>query len=209
MDFSIKLRAARAALGWTQGQLADAADVSPETLQNIEGGSAPTARTQEKITRALNKNGVILTSDGIQMPDATAIQLTGGNWFLDVLEDAFLVIQGTRNKEILIFGSDHRVSPPAVIEGFRKLLSAGASLREIGEEGNTFIMSDIEQFRWVPSEHYKNTVTMIYGDKVVTDFGTHGMLIKNKEWAESERHKFELIWSNAIPASKSTADVKY
>lgn len=210
MNFSAKIRAARAALGWTQGYLAEVSGVSTDTLQNIEGGSTPTIRTQEKIVRALTKNGVVFSNDGFSMPDATAMQLNGKDWFLDVLEDAYQVVQSYRNKEILIFGSDHRVSTKQVIEGFRKLLTIGASMREIGEEGNTYIMSDIKQFRWVPTEHYKNTVTMIYGDRVVTDFSTHGMLIKNKDWAAAERHKFELIWANAIPVKeKSTADVRY
>lgn len=210
MEFGAKIRAARAALGWTQGQLADAAGVAPETLQNIErGDNTPTARTQSKLERALSKNGVILTDDGVRMPDATTVSLTGEDWFIDVLEDAYHSLKEAKNKEMLVFGSDHRVSPPPVIEGFRKLLSIGVTLREIGEEGNTYIMSDVEAFRWLPKDHFKNRVTVIYGDKVVTDFGAQGMLIRNADWAEAERYKFESLWSFATPVKESTADVKY
>ncbi len=211
MDFSAKIRAARGALGWTQEQLAEAAGLSPQSIPNVErGDNAPTARTQEKLARALQKNGVVLTDDGIRLPDATAVQLTGDSWFMDVLADALNALKNIKDKEVLIFGSDHRVSPPQVVEGFRKLMAIGAHLREIGEEGNTYIMGDTARFRWVPREHFKNSVTMIYADKVVTDFGTHGMLIKNADWAQVERHKFELIWSAAmIVEGESTADVRY
>lgn len=211
MEFSAKIRAARAALGWTQEQLAEAAGLSPQSIPNVErGDNAPTARTQEKLIRALQKNGVELTGDGVRLPDATAVHLTGEGWFIDVLDDALQALKKTKDREILIFGSDHRVSPQSVIDGFRKLIAAGVTLREIGKEGNTYIMGDVARFRWVPAAHFKNTVTMIYADKVVTDFGTHGMLIRNADWAQAERHKFELIWSAALTVTgESTADVRY
>ena len=96
---------------------------------------------------------------------------------------------------MLLFGGDNSVSPPEVIEAFRKLIASGIKVREMVKEGNLYLSGKEENYRWIPKEHFKNFVTVIYGNKVCTDFGSKGLLIINENWAETERHKFEYLWS--------------
>lgn len=54
-------------LGWDQVKLASAADISPVTIKRIEAAGGPaktTAKTEEKIRRALEAAGVLFIPDG-------------------------------------------------------------------------------------------------------------------------------------------------
>lgn len=52
-------RAARALIGWSQGQLAEASSVAKATIANFEAGKRePYARTLEDLRRALEAAGV-------------------------------------------------------------------------------------------------------------------------------------------------------
>src|SRR4051812_40144713 len=54
-----QLRAARALLDWTRADFGTAADISPETIRNIETARfQPAAETVRKITLAFAKGGV-------------------------------------------------------------------------------------------------------------------------------------------------------
>ncbi len=81
MDFAQQLRAARAALEWTQRDLADRSGVSEPTIRNIEGGSnEPNATTRKKLVDALQASGLHLTSYGIEHRIERVLQLHGEDW---------------------------------------------------------------------------------------------------------------------------------
>ena len=57
--------AARGLLGWTQGQLAVAADVAIDTIVSWERGEhGPRAATVERVRRAIEERGVEFTNGG-------------------------------------------------------------------------------------------------------------------------------------------------
>lgn len=210
LSFGEKIIAARAILGLSQQEFANRADIGETTLQSIERGQDASERITKKITRTLSREGIELIADGVRRPDTTVTRMEGDKWFLDLLEDALHVLADAKEKELLIFGGDNRVSPPAVIEGFRKLRNAGVRIREMVEEGNTHLNGPEADYRWIPSSFFKNYNTVIYGDRVLNDFHSHGVLFTNRQWAETERNKFNLIWS-ILPelTIKSTADERY
>lgn len=55
------LRAARGLLGWTQAQLAEAADVSVATVKRIEQGAEATPVVENALVAALRREGVALS----------------------------------------------------------------------------------------------------------------------------------------------------
>jgi transcriptional regulator with XRE-family HTH domain len=66
MRYSAQIRAARALLGWSQGQLARRAGVGPATLQRIEQGDGIVKgnfSTITKIQKALEEAGIHFTED--------------------------------------------------------------------------------------------------------------------------------------------------
>lgn len=210
LSLSEKIIGARAILGWSQAQLAEAAGLGNATIQSVEAGKPCNVRTEEKLIRTLSRAGIELTGDGIRKPDTTITRLQGEDWFAELLEDAYLTLLGQGDKELLIFGGNNRVSPPAVIGGFRRLRQAGVRIREMVEEGDDYLMGPESDYRWIPSAYYKNHITVIYADKVLNDFGSHGILFTNAAWAETERNKFNLIWSLSPELTiRSAADVRY
>lgn len=210
MEFGKKVAAARAVLEMKQSELAEAAGVDTNTILKIEKGGSASERTIDKITRALNFEGIVLTEEGISKPDTTSITFSGKTWFVDFLDDVYQTLLREDNKELLIMNGDNRVSPPEVFNAFKRLRQSGVRIREMVEEGNTFLHGPETDYRWIPSQYFMNFNTIIYADKVLTDFNTHGILFKNKRRAEADRRNFNLIWSLLPELSiKSTADVRY
>jgi predicted transcriptional regulator len=58
---------ARAALGWSQEDLADMAGVSRITISNLEQGNVPDPKTSTMrvLIRAFEQAGLVLTEDGV------------------------------------------------------------------------------------------------------------------------------------------------
>jgi len=75
MATGAQVRAARGLLGWTQGQLAEAADVAVATVKGMEAGrSQPRRATVQAIQRALEAAGVEFTNGdqpGVRMAKDT------------------------------------------------------------------------------------------------------------------------------------------
>ncbi len=205
-----KIVAARALQGWSQSQLAEAAGLGVATVQGVEAGKGCNNRSEEKLIRAFNREGIVITDEGISKPDATVTHLTGDRWFVELLEDAYLTLLDAKDKEILIFGGNNRLSPPDVIAGFRRLRQSGVRIREMVKEGDDYLMGPETDYRWIPTAYFENFITVVYANKVVNDFGTHGVLLTNKDWANAERKKFNLHWDHAPELTvRSTANVRY
>ncbi len=64
----IQVRMARAALGWGVRELANKADVTPNTISRIENGGDALASTLEKIQNVLEQAGVIFIDEDDEGP---------------------------------------------------------------------------------------------------------------------------------------------
>lgn len=215
MDFSGKIRSGRAYLNWTQEKLAEAADLSFQGIQKIERGETqPTARTQDKIVRAFQKRGVVFTAKGIeyeQYPIFVIEGVTEEECYLQVLDDVYEHLQGKKNAELLISFADDKVSPPSVNDAYRKMRDAGILMRQLIQEGNTYIMGSLEEYRYVPKEFFINRVTLVYGDRIASMAGglTQAMVRVDNIQANVQRNMFNLLWSVLEQPSESTADEKF
>ena len=54
----VQIRMARSALGWGVRELADRADVTPNTISRVEGGAPARTDTLERIVSVLEKAGI-------------------------------------------------------------------------------------------------------------------------------------------------------
>lgn len=212
MNNGKQIAAARALLDWTQGDLAKKSGLTPQTIIKIEKNEVhPNTATLRKLNSALSREGIVFTETGIDVPKDKITKLDGDTWFLDLLDDVYETLANEgHEKELLIFAGDNRLSPPEVVDSFRKLREAGVRIREMVEDGNDFLMGPEKDYRWIPSQFFENYNTIIYGDKVCNDFGGRGLLINNKEWASSERNKFNIMW-HLLPELEveSTSNVRY
>ncbi len=207
-----QIAAARVLLNWTVDELIKRTGVSRPTISRIENNDGkPNSNTLNKIINALTKEGISFTdTGGVDLIDKRAQYFVGETWFLDILDDIYLTLEKSKNKELLIFGGRNKKSSPEVVEKFRKLREIGVTIKEAVEEDDDYLMGQEENYRWIPKDFFKNHITVIYADKVCNDFHSHGILITDKNWADTERNKFNLIWS-LLPelTVRSTSNVRY
>lgn len=207
-----QIKMARALLGWDQATLAEKSGVSLPQIASIESRKVKSPRlgTLTAINNAFVHAGAEFKDGGVFPKTDPTTRLSGEGWFLKVMDDIYDTLKDEHNKEMLIFGGDNRVSPPAAIEKFRNLCDMGVTIREMVEEDNTYLMGREENYRWIPKKYFQNYVTVIYADKVCNSFHNNGLLIKDKNWANAERNRFELLWSQLPPLTvKSTSNVRY
>lgn len=215
MAFSDKIRAGRAFLQLTQDELADAAGLSLQGLQKIERNeAAPTARTQAKIVRALEKRGVVFTPRGIELVANPVFFVEGGTHeetYLQLLDEVAEHLAGIRQPELLIMYADDRVSPASVRSAYRRLRAGGVAMRQLVEAGNTYLMGPIEEYRYVPSRFFINRVTLIYGGRVARVGAGEMRIVVQADavQADIERHTFNLLWELLDRPVASDADERF
>jgi transcriptional regulator with XRE-family HTH domain len=213
-----QIRAARALLGWDAADLAVRAGLARETISNIENDLVQAREgTIEKIIRVFNENGVQFLGDhGLELKNDEIVTLKGENVFFRVLDDVIGTLRGSGKAEALFACVDDKLSPPAVIENYRRLRKSGIEMRSLVREGNTYLMGRREEYRYLPKQFFHNNATVIYGNKFATmildpdtseDAGA--IIIRNPHVAEAQRNLFNLIWSAAQMPLKTTATVRY
>jgi transcriptional regulator with XRE-family HTH domain len=215
MNFSQKLKAARALLNWTQEQLAEVADVSIASVRKIETDETiPTGRTQAKILRVLEKQGITFTAKGLEKNDFPIYFTQGDNHeeaYLKLLEDAFEHLKEVKNPELLIMYADDRVSPPSVNNIYRKMRSEGIKMRQLIEEGNTYIIGPLNEYRYVPKGFFINRVTLVYGDRIAneTSDACQGVIRVDPINARIQRNTFDILWKVLEQPRETTSDERF
>src|SRR5947209_8792214 len=86
-----QLRAARGLLDWTRTDLAKAANISPETVKNIEHGTfRPQEQTADAIVKAFAAHDVRFTeNEGVQKSRELLKSFVGEKGYLDFLDDIY------------------------------------------------------------------------------------------------------------------------
>lgn len=193
------LKAARTLADLSQKDLAAAAGLGHATIVEIEAGrSRPMPDTVAAILSALERSGVQIHDGAVRRLSGLIRFIEGDDCYLKLLDDVAATLAGKDKPEFLIFFGDDGVSPPKVIEKYRILRSSGIRMKQLVREGNTNLMGELHEYRYVPKENFLNRVCVVYGDKVamVTKTDTKRILvITDAELAGTQRNLFELIWS--------------
>ena len=190
-------RMARAFLDLSLREMHEFAKVSRNQISNFETGAAGlSVKNLQKLKNFFESRGLEFTKhNGVQYPERQLILLKGRDWFVNLLTDAHRVLKDEKNPELLIYGGNNRVSPPGVIEEFRRLKQAGVTIREMVKDGDLYLHNDEWHYRWIPIAFYRNMTNVIYANKVCVDFDGSGALLVSQKWADAEREKFEYMWS--------------
>ena len=165
-----QIRAARALLDWSADQLARKAGLSRETINKIEDEAVqPRAKNLADILDVLDRHGIEFTGErGVCFKADQIVTLQGETSFFKVLDDVIATMRGKAKPEALFACVDDRLSPPIVVENYRRLRKAGIAMRSLVKEGNTFLMGKPAEYRYLPQKYFHNSATVIYGDKFAT-----------------------------------------
>lgn len=205
------IKAALTYLEWSYKKLSEVSGVSESTIKDfLSNGVTPRVDTYSKINTALLKNNIQVNQDGYKVLDKQIVTLEGDDWYLKALDDVFVTL--SNGGEFLCMYSDDAVSPPPVNDSIRKIRSLpDVSMRQLVREGDTYLMGDLSEYRYVPSEFFDNNVILIYGQKVLLCLadGTEGLIIKAPALADIFRKDFEYKWKMGEKPEVSHAKEKY
>ena len=207
-----QIRAARIFLDWDAKDLAAKAGVNRETVFNIERGTVQ-ARTGtiEKIIKTFSNAGVEFNGNrGVELRDDTLRKIDSNTSYLDVLEDVYLTMRASKG-EVLFSFIRNKISSPEVIEIDLRLRRLGIKFRSLIEEGDTYCLYPLNEYRVVPKQFFHHSVQIIYGDKVASLLNKekHAIIIRDIEFAETQRKIFEIIWNSYVAPTKTTAPKTY
>ncbi|QQR68642.1 MAG: helix-turn-helix domain-containing protein [Alphaproteobacteria bacterium] len=208
-----QLRAARALLDYSREQMAQAAGLSPETIKSLEGGNKrPLSSTVEAIYKALEDRNIELLSDcGVRFRNDTVRLIEGSHIFVRVLDDVYLTLKDTQG-EVLFSCVVDKISPPEVVENYRRIRRANIKMRSLIDEKDTYLMGNLDEYRCIPSAFFHNNPQVIYGDKVATMIlgnTESAIIIRNRSIAEAHRNLFNLIWPQHKRPEMSDATERY
>lgn len=193
-----QIRAARALLNWSQKDLAERADISDVSVINYENEKrTPHQSTLNKIIQAFELAGILFTDHGLEYKKDVITTVEGEDWYLRVLDDVYYSLMDQKDAELLVICADDRSSPPAVNDRYRKIRNAGIRMRQLVEEGNTYLMGPLKEYRYMPRERFNNYVTLVYGNKVAvcTAENTKALIFNDSHLAKTWVNIFELMWS--------------
>ncbi|MDR3425042.1 MAG: helix-turn-helix transcriptional regulator [Alphaproteobacteria bacterium] len=212
-----QIRAARGLLKWSSLVLAEKSGLTRETINKIEDESVhPREGTLHDIIRVFSENGVeFIGNRGVALKD-DVVTLNGENSFFHVLDDVIATLKNTKGAEVLFFCVNDRVSPPTIVENYRRLRRSGIAMRSLVKEGDTYLMGKLHEYRYLPQQFFHNNTSLIYSNKFATmildpntgsDIGA--IIIRNPHIASAQRNIFNLIWSTSETPTETTATVRY
>lgn len=209
-----QIRAARALIGWSQGDLADRSDLSQTGVARIENGSnQPNSTTLDKIISAFDKADIEFIGDsGVKKRTGEVKILKGDNAMSAFLDDVYdtAVANGTKENPTEVFLSN------VVHENWIKWMGERRwknhtdrmykdrslmDVRIIIKEGdNNFPASSYSKYKCIPEKFFNNKSFYSYHDKLAfLDFGENNLqitIIKQPDFAKGYRDLFRISWNN-------------
>ncbi len=215
MDFDIILRTGRAARNLKQEDLAKLCGVTARTLIDLEAAkNKPSGTTRRKILRAFEKLGIRFTEHGFEMTDNPVFFVDGTSHeetYLRLLDDVHEHLAGIRHPELLVMHADDQVSPASVNDKYRAMRDDGIRMRQMIEDGNTYIIGPLEEYRYIPRDFFINRVKLIYGERIATETSDvlRGIVRVDPINAEIERNTFDMLWHVLERPQETVADERF
>jgi DNA-binding XRE family transcriptional regulator len=216
MVSAAQLRAARGLLDWTRADLAKAADVSPETIKNIEHGTfRPQEATTDAIIRAFSAHSVLFSdNDGVYKKRDNVRVLNGVDGFkkfMDDVHDEALKESANleKNLPICVSGVDERLFvkylgeySPFHTDRMNKI--EGIQIRVIISYDDAYKIGNSKYISYHRSNAKLNETVpfYVYGNKLaILTFQDEPQItiIDSLQVAKAYRQSFEVLWNVALP----------
>lgn len=202
-----QIRAARALVDWSQGDLAEHAGLSQTGIARIENGTnKPNSGTLAKIAAAFDAADIeFIGETGVKKRTGEVRTLRGANGFRQLMNDVY---------EVAKQGDQHICLFNGVPEQFIKLLGqewydmhiarmraleSVFKLRIIVREGEkSFIANTFAEYRWFPENLFNEKTVYAYGNKLAfvnfmdTDVAIY--IMGHKDFTDSFRVLFDIAW---------------
>jgi transcriptional regulator with XRE-family HTH domain len=211
MEISSKqIRAARGLLNISQKELAEKANLSINSLNNIEREvGSPRIGSLKLIEDALTSLGIeFLDKDGVRLSgEELKIKRIEGKDLVTRFYDEILRAYPTGNGEVLVMGKDNsrlHHHDPALMLAYKNYeeiaMKNNITERALFLENDTNFLSRRNVYRWVPPELFSAVPMMIFGNNVaILLWGPpkRMIVIRNPGIAQTFRRQFDVIWKLA------------
>lgn len=207
-----QIRAARALMDWSQGDLAKRSGLARPTIANIEAGhQVPGAKTLDRIVSAFETADVVfIEGEGVRKKRDTVQIFQGRERFKEFFEFVYHAAISDGGSFFLNNIQDNRFEHwyPGFYESdyVRKMTKVRDQMdfRIILREGNTrFPLKDkYVTYRWLPENQFTGVPFEVFGQHLAVFLLSVDepvvFVLRNKEIADLYRKKFIEQWENAI-----------
>ncbi|MGH1404298.1 MAG: helix-turn-helix domain-containing protein [Alphaproteobacteria bacterium] len=202
-----QIRAARALIGWSQGELAEQASLSQTGIARIENGTnQPNSQTLEKIKNAFDQADVeFIGNTGVKKRVGEVRTLKGTNGFRVFMDDVYETAK-TQGGQICLYNAKpenwHRWLGQewyqAHSERMKEIKNGFEFIVSVNEGEDLFIGQDFVEYRWFPEELFNEQSFYAYGNKLAfLNFSDNNVVItilENKDFADGFRALFSIAW---------------
>lgn len=219
MITAAQLRAARGLVDWTRNELAKAANISPETVKNIEHGIfRPQEETAERIVRTFKAQGVEFTdNEGVRLYKDSVVRYEGVEGFKRFIDDVYEEAKQPYSakggdKPMYISNVDDRLFGKYLGEYFAHHVQRMNALKNITmhiliqERPTTLLPEESRQsyreYRKLAMVSVGNVPFYVYGDKlgILTFEGENApqiVVLHSALAAKAYREQFDVMWAHA------------
>lgn len=204
-----QIRAARALIGWSQGDLAAHSDLSQTGIARIENGTNhPNSTTIEKIKAAFDKADVqFIGNTGVKKRSGEIRTLRGKSGFKLFMDDVYEVAK-EQGGEICLYNANPENWNKFLgnewykmhSERMQKISDRYDFKVSVNEGEGQFIGRDFVEYRWFPKELFNQQSFYAYGNKLAflnfTDDDIMINIVKNQDFADGFRALFNIAWKN-------------
>lgn len=203
-----QIRAARALLGWTQGDLAKAASLSLPAVNNIERClTTPRHETLLAIEEALSTGGVeFIDQSGVRLRrlELNTQIIEGPNW-LKHYDDIIIAYMKGPDDEIVQFSCDEELwmvyGSTTNCNYFHHRNKVHFKERILVPQSMAFASNDRPVYRCHEDALFANTSWQVFGPYVahIAWMKQQVVLVRSPSLAATQRAMFEMLWRGAKP----------
>jgi len=210
-----QMRAARAILDYSQGQVAEQIGIAANTLSKIESGQAdPSGSRIQEIQSFYELNGIEFTqNDGVQRKKGEIKIFKGRDGFLDFYkyvlriaeQDGGQFLVSNVNEALFDFWLGEELDE--YVDRITKV--ENLSFKVLIKEGDyNFAASEYAEYKWIPEKSFTNVPFYIFGDHMAMIlFNEHKdvsvYLIGEEELTKAQRNIFYSNWKDALVIPKA------
>lgn len=210
-----QIRAARALIGWSQGELAEEAGLSQTGIARIENGTnQPNSSTIAKITAAFDKADIeFIGESGVKKRVGEVRTLRGADGFKEFMGDVYETVSA-QGGEICVFNVDEKnwikwMGQDGYERHAQKMknIQKPYNFKIIVEENDWFfIASEVAEYRWFPKELFDKQSFYAYGKKLAflnfSENDVQVMILEQAKFSDGFKVLFNVAWNNVAKIPK-------
>lgn len=204
-----QIRAARALIGWSQGELAQQAGLSQTGIARIENGTnQPNSSTVEKITRAFDNAGILFISGGVQRVQDKLIVFEGEDCLRRLQDDIFHTLQDEKGEVLLLGISEisqaEKENYDYTLMHIERMKKTGITERILVREDEKTFIAPKSWYRTIPEKYFSPHTVFIYKTRIalaLREPHNKVLLLDNVFFAEGMKSFFNMLWDNGKPVT--------